>query len=1114
MSKIQLSDFFRLDYLSTITAYINRLQSILDEYDVAIFMARKAICFYDALISNNEIENQNCRIVSSRIVYYNTLDFYRGKKIAVIDDVVVRGNSLNRVAKKLNEFGISADYYVAVCENRFIDDFVNAYNISIVPHIIYPRKDIYHFSSLITQYIEASMRTFNVDSPTYSINNQIEYTKSILDGCGAVHLSSGLQSKYGIDSRSIYFEYTKKADVNSVIDKVILDSILKIRFYCDDTRVIAVPFVLLPACDSTELNELYDLLISSDTVNELIRNSNIRTVKENKHKLISYFLSDALFYNFAQKFKLIYTRDLQNDILQFDRNMDDISSNHSNLLIQIMGNTRLSTVSLSSFNLTDYIRDSYGFISSLNPDDQIYEDSNCKLFGSNTKDEDEKLSRIAFSFSDLLSWLDERHTSNPNNFIYASSVIDIFVDMGFIVPAILHTNNNKTLRAYKMGEYSKLTKNQINSFIAMLNTYQNTLDQEFDKIEFEKLCVLYFKSQLKSGLFAEQSTFEEGCYCIAYSYYGPRLSNAETLYSTSKNSVFVTDLVENEILKINENGKYYITVNKEIKDDLFLNQACQSFALNYVKLKRVFLEHPYVPRKEGFHDTKEHWNQYVHTYNQFLTLLAIGNNIRDQILSLCAEIVMVTKIDPEMFLTDINNLNLIDYRRSLSGINSGLWKYWSYKGNALLNTLEKMNKYDSNSCSTAISVLSSTNCSDEVKSFLDDCGTFLYRAAYVINSLLILTKRFSYFRIDSKDSDYYGGSREIGESRDEKTLFDVGPYYYSEMKTIRKSLCKDIEDNYLSLDKQIVVSQYISRLNILAHNTLDKCDLYLETKIPTSRYVEDFLIIQSPSSCLPLKYKNLKPCNLSGISELTSTVVFSIFNSDEIDTILEEVIEATVDVNDCTYLLIHQKNNNFGYTQILDSAKGTCIQKDIKKLLEYINKVPANGKSLHVYQKNDTNLILETVKLKKQSKYDYNDKGSIYVYSIHTKKEVKPMATNNYGDIVFGDGSVVIEPNFGQTGDRINSPTSYNHQIDYTLFQKHLEEARMQIEQDVELSDDQKAEASIHLDAIEKEIKKENPKTEIIKVAINTLKKLKGSVEFIAAITTLVNFLGNTGILP
>ncbi len=1121
MSHVQLSDIFRVDYLATVTAHIKRVQAILDEYDVAIFMARKAICFYDALISNNEIVNKGCRVVSSRIIYYNTLDSYRGKKIAVVDDVVVRGNSLNRVATKLYEAGINADYYVAVCEEKFSEEFECKYSLSIQSHINYPRKDIYHFSSLITQYIEASMRTFNVDSPIYTITNSIEYIDDILEKSCAVHLSSGLQNKYGIKSRSIYFKYTSNPDTNPIIDKALSESIIKIRFYYDDRRAVAVPFVLLSACESNKLDELYNLLISSNTLDELIKNDNERVVEENKHKLISYFLSDALFYNFKEKYKLDCNRDVLNDILQFDKNMDDITPDNAIELVRVMNNARIYAAPLSSFIMTEYIRDAYDFVAKRNPELQEYEDSTGELFGLNNSHDEGKLSQIAFSFSDIYRWIENLHQNESYNLAYTSSVIDVFVDMGFIVPAILHTSNNITLRAYKMGEYSKLTRDQINSFIFMLKTYQDEIDQYFDKIEFEKLCVLFYKSNLKQGVFAEQSAFEEGCYSIAYSFYGPRLSTAKTLYSTSKNSVFVTDLIDEEILRTTQDKynrwKYYLAYNKNVNDD-FLEMSSIAFARDYSTLKKVFVDHPYVSRKKSNDSSVEHWNQYVHTYNQFLTLLAVGNNIKDQILSLCAEIVMVTKLDEKMFFDDIDKLDMGYYCLYLSGINSGIWKYWCYTGDALKKTLLIISKYYNSFASVAYNALGPSDCSAEVKAFLKECGDFLYKAVYIINELLLLTGRVQYFNLDRLDGDSYNSSSNETYSNDNPTIFDMGCYYNDKMGDLRKSLCNKLDNYYSTHDQRKTISGYMSLLQNSGKMILDKCDLYLDTTNANSVFVEEFLIVHAQDSNLPNSFGNNKPCILYDISDVSSTAVFSIQNINEMQDVVSEVIEATKDIVNCHYLLIHQKNNKFGYTQVLNRAKGSTIIDEIKKMIDCTVKTQYTGKYLFVYQKGNDNPLsfsrIENVRIELQDNKQYNNRMYLYTYSIHNKKRVDNMETNNLRDIKIGDNAVVIGSNFGQSGDGNQSTVMVNSQIEIKTINEKIEIVRKELDKDSELSDEDKDLASINIDAIEKEVNKEIPKKSKIQAAIKALSAIKGSVEFAAAVATLYQLIMYLGLLP
>ena len=94
--------------------------------------------------------------------------------------------------------------------------------------------------------------------------------------------------------------------------------------------------------------------------------------------------------------------------------------------------------------------------------------------------------------------------------LLASSVVDVFIDHGMMVPAIVHTDLG-IVRAYKMGEYSKLTRSQIESFAAMLYQYQDMIDSELGKTELEKLCVLFFNAAINRGIFPQQAHYEDDC---------------------------------------------------------------------------------------------------------------------------------------------------------------------------------------------------------------------------------------------------------------------------------------------------------------------------------------------------------------------------------------------------------------------------------------------------------------------------------------------------------------------------------------------------------------------------------------------------------------------------
>jgi len=161
MHKPKFTDVFTGEFLGYVTQYCQRIQEIINKYDVVIFMARKAVCFYKAMSLNGElIVSPPCNILSSRVIDYNVLKKYMGKKIAVVDDVVVKGESLKRVISKLNEYSINADILVVACDETIdIKAYIEQYkNLSINDtYVVLEQKDIFSFAGMITEYIEASI---------------------------------------------------------------------------------------------------------------------------------------------------------------------------------------------------------------------------------------------------------------------------------------------------------------------------------------------------------------------------------------------------------------------------------------------------------------------------------------------------------------------------------------------------------------------------------------------------------------------------------------------------------------------------------------------------------------------------------------------------------------------------------------------------------------------------------------------------------------------------------------------------------------------------------------------------------------------------------------------
>lgn len=109
-----LETIFSGKYAQIVRKHVERLKTLIKQYDVIIFMARKSICFYNALILQKEIEkNTECCIISSRALEYDVLKQFIGKRVALIDDVVVKGTSITKATNNLKEMGITPDIFIA-----------------------------------------------------------------------------------------------------------------------------------------------------------------------------------------------------------------------------------------------------------------------------------------------------------------------------------------------------------------------------------------------------------------------------------------------------------------------------------------------------------------------------------------------------------------------------------------------------------------------------------------------------------------------------------------------------------------------------------------------------------------------------------------------------------------------------------------------------------------------------------------------------------------------------------------------------------------------------------------------------------------------------------------
>lgn len=438
----------------------------------------------------------------------------------------------------------------------------------------------------------------------------------------------------------------------------------------------------------------------------------------------------------------------------------------------------------------------------------------------------------------------------------ASCVIDVFIDRGMMVPAIVHSKKG-IIRAYKMGEYSKLTRTQLDSFISMLYEYQEYIDDDLGKTEFEKLCVLYFNNAISQGFFPQQANYEDDCYSVCYSLFGPRVTEGKISYKVDSDYTLIAKFCDHksQYVKFNANGQIYITTSIRIPSRISFFKT--GFAYKYSRIRQMFVSNPNL-------------NIYVNTYTRFLTLKAIGNNKKNQYLSICAELYQITKLSNGLFFQDKEDLLASD-SRILEGINSGLWKYWCYKNDALNKTNLDIFKKDSDvGAFLSLESEPSFDKSRDWDSSIDSAAIILFNTAFLIDAVFKAKGIKSNF--NNLNLIFKNGIGIFGTNQIIADYFNARYQYYK---------CSFV-NNQLSVEELVRnASKELLNLSLEARRHLDFCDNVLEkSSAHFTSYKMLLIVFSTEEEFPPIVFDKLNELLFEGIGNDKYCRVYGV--SDEV----------------------------------------------------------------------------------------------------------------------------------------------------------------------------------------------------------------------------------------
>lgn len=1017
MKRVSFAEVFSVEYLEVIAKYKERINELLSTYDFVIFMARKAICFYKAMVINQEIiPNEKCIVLSSRALSYNIMDIFKGKKIAVVDDVVVQGKTISYSKKTFEKNGIDVDIYFVACQKEFIDavDFGDSIKSS---YIYLSDTNICQISNYIAEYIAASMVPYNVDQPIYTIiyNQKEDYEKNFLNINNISNITDGFQKRYDIQNLTIHF--------NPIILRMIFgddfdveNAYLKIRFVHqqDSLALTAIPFVLLPQLSYEKLNEVFEEIFENGSM-QYLSCGDLKEEYENKLKVLQYILSDSIFRGYSKTLHSCeIVKDLENEVMQFAELISNVCHNQAKNLFDNLSYADQIRGFNNHFDFDKILSDTY---------DYIFNNENAF---SNFYDRNGNKQHI-FTFSELTSYMDQ-----VNDYVEkysVSSIIDILIDKGILVPIIVHGANNCIIRGYRCGEIYNLTKKGLELFAYMLNQYAELQEgRPLDKIEFEKLCVLFFKkTAYKNRLFSVSKSFDDDCFSICYSKFGPRVSNCNKKYKVESHSALAT-LFE-DYGKINlSKGKYLINKDRVPTSGKWRIIA-ENFALNYHNLYQCF-------------ESKTVRNKLVHTYNDFLTLLAIGSDRKNQMFSLMAELYLMTRIETDNSLIEIlyeldhyapkeQGLSRPQYQGIMDGIGSGIWKYSCFCQDDLMNSLfTKARQIKSDVRLIKEDYLTETGENDENPFFLeliDECGRLLYEIVYLFN---------------------YAQKRYQNEQMDQEMnrIFRKGAFYNTKFESMRhviKCRCKGCTEDELIYD--------LSTLKKRALALINKCDLCIEdAAFNTINVHNDIWVLFTPEYSIPRHGLEIN-IQTNRENDLIKKCILLKYEADkDFEQQLREVIKRyEVIENKILLMLVNTENSYEGVFASNHTASGDYFKDIVRNVLEknsFNTDTVANKVILCTRKEmNPIDFCLEGFVLKYECSGEIFD-GYKYFQYILMKERMKKMESSNQGHTTNFNGPVTINGGVvGAIGGGSEVQQSINGTNDMEVFYKDVQSMNLEI---------------------------------------------------------------------
>lgn len=257
-------DEFSDEFSEVIGQFAATLEVVLQSYDYVVLVARKAVCLYYALRANGLCRStgSQTRVISSRALEFGFIGQLGGKSVALVDDVVLTGGSMQGAVSGVRRLKGTPDIYIAAlsadCSLTSLDGLYVKAARCVGPRVAY------RLAREVVRYIQKAGITLNIDQPVFRIAFD---GATALDPSKWLDVTTPAQRSVGLVSASMLLDANEMLGDLPGSDGAIVKA--RVQYNVSERKLSLIPFVLLTDVDREGALKLLSSSVDESLIEEM-----------------------------------------------------------------------------------------------------------------------------------------------------------------------------------------------------------------------------------------------------------------------------------------------------------------------------------------------------------------------------------------------------------------------------------------------------------------------------------------------------------------------------------------------------------------------------------------------------------------------------------------------------------------------------------------------------------------------------------------------------------------------------------------------------------------------------------------------------------------------------